>query len=540
MTNVGATTESTGLGTHLRSAVRPDELYGALQEWFETQGFAPPLGMYLAGRDGSHHLDRTAHADPSAPSQLHLKCAGPEPGTIAIAFDFRGKPFGAALLREGAVPPAVGEQLTEEFAPALFRALYLEDAVVENERMRQQLFYLDEMGKLIGQLELDLLLVNILELTSAHLGADIGSLTLFRQDGIETVVDWGLPHEAITGLTLADGTAALQRIIDSRKPLLLERSDLSETTDDSYNFEHMLLLPLCTNDGVWGSINLVAPSLVDDVDSPHLLATRSGVGLAATAVENALLFEIKLAREREQEQLKVGQQIQNALLPSEAPEVHGLDVSGSSVSATMIGGDYYDYFALPDGRLGLAVADVAGKGVPAGLIMTAARALFRAAAVRHSDPPVILEEVNKLLCAEGFGSRFVTALVAAIDPATGRVSYASAGHDAPLVWRASDDSVEDHPMPALPLGLRPDAQYSQLELQLDRGDIMVMYTDGVTEAMNTRREQFGGSRLAEVLVGSARGKRAMAVRDSIVEAVTSHCAGSPRHDDTTLIVVQRP
>lgn len=531
---------STTLGHCMASAVRPQELYAALYSWLADQGQPLPLGMYLAGRDGSHHLDRTALADPVAPAQLHLKCAGPEPGTVALAFEFRDKPFGAALMREGEVPRDLAGVLSEEFAPALFRALYLEDAVVENERMRQQLFYLDEMGKLIGQLDLDLLLVNILELTSAHLGADIGSLTLFRQDSIETVVDWGLPHEAITRLTLADGTTALQRTIDSRKPLLLERGDLALTTDGTYNFEHLLLLPLCTNDGVWGSINLVAPSLVDDVDSPQLLATRSGVGLAATAVENALLFEIKLAREREQEQLKVGQQIQNALLPSEAPDVEGLDVSGSSVSATMIGGDYYDYFALPDGRLGLAVADVAGKGVPAGLIMTAARALFRAAAVRHSDPPVILEEVNKLLCAEGFGSRFVTALVAAIDPATGDITYASAGHDAPLIWRAGSDEVEDHPMPALPLGLRPEAKYTALQMRLEAGDVMVMYTDGVTEAMNTRREQFGGTRLADVLVGSARGKRAMAVRDAIVEAVTDHCAGSPRHDDTTLIVVHRP
>ena len=540
MNATGLATDPAALGRFLISAVRPEEIYAALYAWFDSQGESAPLGMYLAGRDGSHHLDRIAPASPTAPTQLHLKCAGPEPGTVALAFDFRDKPFGAALVREDAVPEDAARVLATEFAPALFRALYLEDAVVENERMRQQLFYLDEMGKLIGQLDLDLLLVNILELTSAHLGADIGSLTLFRQSDIETVVDWGLPHQAITGLTLADGTAALQRVIDSRKPLLLERGDLADSTDASYNFEHILLLPLCTNEGVWGSINLVAPSLVDDVDSPQLLATRSGVGLAATAVENALLLEIKLAREREQEQLKVGQQIQNALLPSEAPEVVGLDVSGSSVSATMIGGDYYDYFALPDGRLGLAVADVAGKGVPAGLIMTATRALFRAAAVRHSEPQVILEDVNKLLCAERFGSRFVTALVAAIDPATGHVTYASAGHDAPLILRSGSEEVEDHPMPALPLGLRPDATYTALQMQLGRGDVMVMYTDGVTEAMNTRREQFGGSRLAEVLVGSARGERAVAVRDAIVEAVTTHCAGSPRHDDTTLIVVHRP
>lgn len=528
------------LAALLAPAVRPAEVYAALHDWLTGQGHDAPIGVYLAGRDGAHHLDRNAAYDPQAPVHLHLKCGGTEPGTVAITFDFRDKPFGALLLHEGGIPTGLDRVLEEEFAPALFHSLYLEDTVSENERMRQQLFYLDEMGKLIGQLDLDLLLVNILELTTAHLGADIGSITLFRNDGFETVVDWGLPHEAITRLTLVDGTPALRRAIDARRPLLLEREDLAPTEDGDYNFEHLLLLPLCTSEAVWGSINLVAPAFVESVESPQLLATRSGVGLAATAVENALLFEIKLAREREQEQLKVGQQIQNALLPSEAPVMQGLDVAGSSVSATMIGGDYYDYFPLPDGRLGLAVADVAGKGVPAGLIMTAARALFRAAAARHSEPAEILGEVNALLCAEGFGSRFVTALVAAIDPATGVLSYASAGHDAPLFWRAHDGSMEDHPLPALPLGLRPEVRYEQQLLQLHSGDVMVMYTDGVTEAMNSQREQFGGERLAGVIAGHARALRAKALRDAIVEAVATHCAGSPRHDDTTLIVVHRP
>ena len=529
----------TSLAARLEDAVRPDEVVGALSDWLRDEGHPRLLGLYLAARDGAHHLDHSAACDPVAPDRLYLRSGGTEPGTVGVAFDFRDRPLGAVLLAGDTPPEGLREELERHLAPSLFRALYLEDAVTENERTRQQLFYLDEMGKLIGQLDLDLLLVNILELTSAHLGADIGSLTLLRGEGMETVVDWGLPHEAITELTLRDGTPALQRAIDSRRPVLLEREDLAPTTDDAYNFDHILLLPLCTSEAVWGSINLVAPALVDDLDSPQLVSIRSGVGLAATAVENALLFEIKLAREREQEQLEIGQQIQSALLPDEAPSIDGLDVFGSSVSATMIGGDYYDYFELPDGRIGLAVADVAGKGVPAGLIMTATRALFRAAAARHCDPPAILEEVNTLLCAEGFGSRFVTAIFAAIDVEAGTVTYASAGHDPPLIHRAASGEIEDHPLPALPLGLRPNARYAKLQLDLRPGDVMVLYTDGVTEAMDAGREQFGERRLAEVLKSTDVNASAHGIRDAILAAVEAHCAGSPRHDDTTLIVVRR-
>lgn len=525
----------------LANALRPTEVYEAIIRWCGDQGFHAPIGAYLVARDGGHGLDPGCPHRPDAPRTLKLQGAGVASGQTAIEFTYRGRPLGALLFADepGLDPDRVRDLVESEMAPALFRTSYLSETVSDNARMREQLYYLDEMGKLLGQLELDLLLVNILELTSDHLGADIGSIILVRHDGeLETAVDWGLPHAAITSLTLSDGTRALDRAIQTREPVLLAQDDLSTEEDSPYRFDHLLLLPLCTKDAVWGTINLVAPARVSSIDSEELASTRSGVALAATAVENALLLEIKLAREREQEQLKVAQQIQASLLPSEAPSAPGVDVDGSSVPATMIGGDYFDYFDLPDGRVGLVVADVAGKGVPAGLIMTAARAMFRAAATRHSEPAAILTEVNTLLCAENFGSRFVTAVCVAIDPRAGRITFSTAGHDAPLLYRAATGTVEDHPEPALPLGLRAAATFGEREEALDPGDAAVLFTDGVSEAMDAERNQFGIERIREVLVGCKQSS-ATEMLKGIVEAVTRHCGSVPRHDDTTLIVARR-
>ncbi len=518
------------LSERLASAVTPEEVTEAL--FVSLDGTA--RGLYVFDQEGDLHLEDRCPHDRAAPRSF----PGTEPPSPAVRFSFRDRPLGAILFHRMPDDPALPSILQTDFSPAIFRSLYLDDVLADNDRMREQLFYLDEMGKLIGQLDLDMLLVNILELTSAHLGSDIGSITLMHQDELVTAVDWGLPHEALTTLERTDGRRVIDEVVTSREPLLLSDDELRADDHGRYQFDRLLLLPLCTNDVFWGCINLVTPQYVTDLDSPRLASIRSGVGLAATAVENALLIEIKLSREREQEQLKVGHQIQSQLLPSEPPDRPGLEIDGSSVSATMIGGDYFDYFDLPDGRLGLVVADVSGKGVPAGLIMTATRALFRATATRHSDPAAILGEVNRLLCAEGFGTRFVTAVFAALDPRTGTVRYSTAGHDAPSIRRAATGLIDSFPLPALPLGLRPGADYAVQTFELAVDDVMVLYTDGVSEAMDHVREQFGVDRLHRVL-DRGHGVDAPGLRDRILAAIDEHCGPTPRHDDTTLIVVRR-
>ncbi len=526
---------SPSVAEDLALSLDPASVYRILYDFTADALGQCPIAVYIAQSDGSFVLDEDA---PHAEVPTHLSAADARSSKCRI-FHYRDRALGLLHFDAAPSPREEWEQwLDTEFSPALFRACYLAKTLDESRRAKEQLYYLDEMAHRLGELDLETLLVNILELTTGYLGADLGSITLLRDGRCEPGVDWGFPHSALESLQLKDGTPALEWALESRRPQLLRAEDLHFDSESPYQIEHLLILPLCTGDNTWGSINLVAPERVRGLEDPHLEAVQSGVALAATAVENALLLEIKLESEREQAQLKLGHQIQSALIPQHAPHLEGWEVEGSSTSATMIGGDYLDYLELPDGRYGMVVADVAGKGVPAGLIMTATRAMFRAAVNQHSDPKSILESVNRLLCTEDFGGRFVTAIAVAIDTDGACVDYAVAGHDAPVIHRRSRGITEALTNPALPLGLKEEAEPATGSFTMDEGDSMVIFTDGVTEAMNAEREQFSTERLAAVLERHPRSPAERLLHD-IVEAIDDHCGDQPRHDDTTLIVVRR-
>jgi serine phosphatase RsbU (regulator of sigma subunit) len=514
----------------------PASVYRVLERVSSESLGQAPCAVYLARPNGCFALDPDAPHHESAPRELSEEQARQPRCHI---FEYRDRPLGALRFDTPPVPDQEFERwLQAEFAPALFRSSYLTETLRENRHAKEQLHYLDEMARRLGELDLDTLLVNILELTTSYLGADLASITLVKEDRWQTAIDWGLPHEAMVSLSLRDGRLALAAVAASRQARLLTAAELITDKDTPYRFESLLILPLCTQDNVWGSINLVAPERVQQGRDPHLEAVRSGVALAATAVENALLLEIKLESEREQAQLRLGHQIQSSLIPQEAPQVPGWQIAGSSVSATLIGGDYLDYFQLPDGRYGMVVADVAGKGVPAGLIMTATRAMFRSAVVQHSEPTRILSAVNRLLCKEDFAGRFVTAIFLAIDTDAAVVEYAVAGHDSPVIQRARTGEVERLADPALPMGLQPDREPAHGRFEVQAGDALVIFTDGVTEAMNAEREQFSSDRLASILEQNPTAS-AFDLLERIVESIDAHCGDRPRHDDTTLIVVRR-
>ncbi|NNM34993.1 MAG: GAF domain-containing protein, partial [Gemmatimonadetes bacterium] len=362
--------------SQLHAAMEPRATYDALAEILTDRFGSPPRGAYVATATDHFALDPQCVDTSELPSEVTGD--GFVDGALVVPYHYRGRVLGLIVL-DGELSPhreEISDLLDDHFAPSLFRASYLSQTLADQRRANEQLYYLTEMSKLLGELDVEMLLVNILELTSSYLGADVGSITLREGDAFRTGVDWGLPLEALTAIQLNDGTPVLEHALTHRQPLFLTDQDITPG-QGGYHVERLLVLPLGTSNEVLGTINLVASADGIQFGPERLEIVRPGVGLAAMALENAMLVEIKLEREREQEQLALGQQIQQGLLPQEAPRYEGLDVAGHSVAAKMIGGDYFDYFTLPDGCPGLVVADVAGKGVPAGLIMTAARAMFR-------------------------------------------------------------------------------------------------------------------------------------------------------------------
>jgi sigma-B regulation protein RsbU (phosphoserine phosphatase) len=229
-------------------------------------------------------------------------------------------------------------------------------------------------------------------------------------------------------------------------------------------------------------------------------------------------------------------QIQRALLPSTMPSLRGCTVAARWTPAAGIGGDCYDVLRFSDTRVALSIADVVGKGLPAALLMSNLQAAVRAFATSTADPHDVCSSVNRLLCRNIASGKFVTFCYTVIDLDAGRITYANAGHNPPLVVRA-DGRVDHLATTGLVLGVSSDWTYTTGETTFGPGDRLICYTDGMTEARSPGDEEFGEGRLAQMATES-RGHTVEVLADALIAAVTSW-VGGPAQDDATLIVVER-
>ena len=252
------------------------------------------------------------------------------------------------------------------------------------------------------------------------------------------------------------------------------------------------------------------------------------------------LAEKNAALEKAQAQLKaeleVARSLQLAILPSAFPARAGCEAAARMIPATTMGGDFYDYIELPGGLIGLVIADVSGHGVPAAFFMAVARTNLRELAVRHSDPGECLAQTHDALCGQNPLDLFVTVFYCILDPKTGVLRYANGGHNPPFVRRASGpvDSLDG--TGGLVLGAMPGARYPTHTEQLLKGDRLVLYTDGVTEAFNPAEELYGAQRLADEVHVHGGGTPAALV-ERICQSVTNFAGTAPQSDDITLTVL---
>ena len=239
-----------------------------------------------------------------------------------------------------------------------------------------------------------------------------------------------------------------------------------------------------------------------------------------------------------QNELEIARQMQQSILPTQFPQGADYAVYASMEPARDVGGDFYDVVRLDDGRLGLAIADVSDKGVPAALMMMSCRTLLKGAAIGSRGPGEALVEVNELLHNDNEASMFVTVFYVVYDPATGQLTYANGGHNPPLVVHA-DGSSDILPLTdGIALGLVPGIEYRQHTVALAPGDTAVLYTDGVTEAMNGEGEFFGTERL-QATFASTPPTDAREANETVFRAVHSFVGDTPQSDDITCLALYR-
>ena len=255
----------------------------------------------------------------------------------------------------------------------------------------------------------------------------------------------------------------------------------------------------------------------------------------AAAIENAHLYQETLEKERLEYELALAASIQEQLLPREQPRVPGYDIYGLGVPCELVGGDFYDFIPATSGRLGITVADGAGKGVPGALLMAIAHTALRVHSQHITSPREILVRTNEQLCTRTRPGQFVTLFYGLLNPLTAAFTYANAGHNAPLLYRGGEWRRLD--AEGVILGVTEEFSFEQREVVLREADVLALYTDGVTEAMNTQEELFGEGRLKQVIATNARAS-SEEIAHAIVQAVTEFAAGESQHDDITLIVLK--
>ena len=239
-----------------------------------------------------------------------------------------------------------------------------------------------------------------------------------------------------------------------------------------------------------------------------------------------------------QNELDVASSTQQSILPKTFPKSSDFQVFAHMEPARNVGGDFYDVIRLEGRRVGLAIADVSDKGVPAALFMMSSRTLLKGAAIGTFDPGEALREVNELLYEENETMMFVTVLYSIYDPDSGELTYSSGGHDAPLLVRPDGGSKLLPITGGVALGVAPDLQFSSRTVQLEPGDAVVLYTDGITEAMNGNGEQFGVGRMHEVFAANPP-KDSEQAAHTMFEAVRSFVGDTPQSDDITCLVLRR-
>jgi serine phosphatase RsbU (regulator of sigma subunit) len=339
--------------------------------------------------------------------------------------------------------------------------------------------------------------------------------------------------------SLLDGPA-IDALRDAGGPLDLRGDDLDSQTLEAFRDVHVTLtVPLVSQGEFVGMLNLGPRLSETDYSTEDLRFLAKLSDQAAAAVRVALLVreheETMRERNRMENEMHVARLIQRQFLPKQLPQMKGWDVHAYYHPAREVGGDFYDFIDLQDGRICIVTGDVTGKGVPAALVMATTRSILRSEASRRSSPAEILRVANDQLVTDIPANMFVTCLCVMLDPLTGAIEMANAGHNLPYV--RSEHGVAELRATGMPLGLMPDVSYEQKRSVLNPGECFVLHSDGLSEAHDANRQMFGFTRLKSLIHGCSEPTRIIDRLLAELESFTE--PGWEQEDDITLVVVHR-
>ena len=338
-------------------------------------------------------------------------------------------------------------------------------------------------------------------------------------------------------------TAVRDRVIHKKESVLVRDTSADEAFRErrsivEQNVRTLIAVPLQTREQIIGLIYVDSPTLIREFTKDDLAMLTVMANVAAIRIEQSRFAELEKARRVMERDLEQAALIQRQYLPSSAPKVPGMEVAGYNAPCRTVGGDYYDFFAYPNGRVALVLGDVSGKGMAASLMMMGLQARVQVLAEEPEDLAATVTRLNRVTAANCPPARFITFFVCIVDGKTGDMVYSNAGHNAPLILRAASGKYESLTDGGPPLGILGDFPYHQFRNRLEPGDVLAIYSDGVTEAVSPEDEEFDTDKLAEAI----HTRRSEPVADIIAHVnqdILQWTKGAPAADDVTIIVARR-
>jgi serine phosphatase RsbU (regulator of sigma subunit) len=462
-------------------------------------------------------------------------------GILTLPLRRAGEPLGVVVLSklDPSEPPEEDLSFLRELSIQLSIAIGNARIYAEATREKVQNHLLLELGtKISVSLDTNQLLEQILDLVFQVVRYDAAGIYLVNKK-----TQW-INQQAIRGyesnredaVRLKVGKGLIGWVAKTGRPVIVP----DVLRDDRYvnarsQTRSELVAPLRAGSEVIGAFNLESDE-PDAYEPEDLELVMTFASQAAVAIERTRLHAEVLETRRLEEELSIGQRIQRTFLPERDPKVAGFDIAGTYYSSGLVGGDYYDYVRIAEGHLGIVVADVSGKGIPAALIMAAFRASLIAEVRNNYAIRTVFTKVNRLLWESIEMERFVTAIYGVLDIHGRKFTYVNAGHNTGLLYRAATDSFDLLESTGPLLGTLETASFKERQVEIRPGDILTLYTDGVTEAMNASNDLFGEERLRDV-IRSRRGGAAAEIARAIRETAGAFAGGEPE-DDLTLVLVK--
>jgi serine phosphatase RsbU (regulator of sigma subunit) len=372
---------------------------------------------------------------------------------------------------------------------------------------------------------------------------DLAMETVKAARGVLMTLEGG---ELTTRANKGDGfrisTTVRDRVLNTGVSVLVRDTSLDEGLKErrsivEQNIRTLMAVPLQTSDRIIGIIYVDSPSLLREFTKDDLNLLTVMANVAAIRIEQARFAELEQARQIMARDLAQAAEIQQGFLPSVAPKVRGLDLAGHNVPCRTVGGDYFDFFPYGESRVAMVLGDVSGKGMPASLLMMGLQARVQVMIEEPQSLAETMTRLNRITCANCPSNRFITLFFCILDGNTGELIYCNAGHNPPVIVRANGDH-EELPGGGPVVGILRTIEYEEYRAKLEPGDVLVIYSDGVTEASDPSGNEFDVDGLAKTVVGQ-RTTASDSIIKSISRAVNEFTAGAPQADDITVIVARR-